>query len=555
MTFLPIIERELRVASRRRSTYLTRTAAALASIVVSGFGLATVNFQSPSRLGQSLFLTIAGFAFVYCLMVGIRNTADCLSEEKREGTLGLLFLTDLKGYDVVLGKLMATSLQSFYGLLAVYPVLALPLLLGGVTGSQFWRMTLLLANTLFFSLTAGLFTSAISRNERKTMLGASLLILFVTGGLPLIGLYVAKEIATPPLSTPPLAFYLASPGYAYSRIAVAALGAGNPGTFWLSLLSTHLMAWGLLLLSCWILPSAWQDKPSTPAGAKWRERWQKWSMGNLEQRNAFRRRLLDMNPVLWLAARDRVQNSLVWLILVLAAAVWVWGWMELRDEWFSEPVYVITALGLHTLLKGWIAVQATRHLVSDRWSGALEILLSTSLSVRDIVRGQLLALQRQFLSPLVLVLFLDFIFLSTQARNSDWVILWLAGMGMLVADAIAIPWVGMWMAITAKHANRAAGATLARICMLPWALFIASMILIATPLVVSRMRAPSEKFVIGIWFIIGLITDIVFASWAYSRLHENFRVLSTQRFDFTSRRDRTRAGRKSESAPPVISPG
>ena len=31
-------------------------------------------------------------------------TADCLSEEKREGTLGLLFLTDLRGYDIVVSS-------------------------------------------------------------------------------------------------------------------------------------------------------------------------------------------------------------------------------------------------------------------------------------------------------------------------------------------------------------------------------------------------------------------------------------------------------------------
>ena len=44
--------------------------------------------------------------------------------------MGLIFLTDLKGYDVVLGKLAATSLNGFYGLLAVFPLLAFPLLTG-----------------------------------------------------------------------------------------------------------------------------------------------------------------------------------------------------------------------------------------------------------------------------------------------------------------------------------------------------------------------------------------------------------------------------------------
>jgi hypothetical protein len=88
-----------------------------------------------------VFWFVSVLAFIWCLFEGPRNTADALSEEKREGTLGLLFLTDLKGYDVVLGKLLATSLTSFYGVLAIVPPLSIPLLLGGVTvgSSGAWR--------------------------------------------------------------------------------------------------------------------------------------------------------------------------------------------------------------------------------------------------------------------------------------------------------------------------------------------------------------------------------------------------------------------------------
>ncbi len=50
----------------------------------------------------------------------------------------------------VLGKLMSHSLQAFYGLLATAPILALPLLVGGVSGLEFWRVMLIIANTLFF---------------------------------------------------------------------------------------------------------------------------------------------------------------------------------------------------------------------------------------------------------------------------------------------------------------------------------------------------------------------------------------------------------------------
>jgi len=107
------------------------------------------------------------------------RTADCLSEEKREGTLGLLFLTDLKGYDVVLGKLVASSLHAFYGVLAILPVMAIPLLVGGVTIDEFWRVVVVALNMLLFSLAVGMFASSISRDERRAMVLAFLILFFL----------------------------------------------------------------------------------------------------------------------------------------------------------------------------------------------------------------------------------------------------------------------------------------------------------------------------------------------------------------------------------------
>src|SRR6186713_1567645 len=78
---------------------------------------------SPAQKGKMLFVAVGVLAFVFSLFSGVFLTADCLSHEKREGTLGLLFLTNLRGYDIVLGKLIATSLHAFYGLLAVVPLL------------------------------------------------------------------------------------------------------------------------------------------------------------------------------------------------------------------------------------------------------------------------------------------------------------------------------------------------------------------------------------------------------------------------------------------------
>src|SRR5579859_5495214 len=176
MTFLPIVTRELRVASRRGGTYWQRAGAGLGVLLMGTWLYVVMENQSPKQLSAYLFGALTAGALFYSLLSGLRATADCLSEEKREGTLGLLFLTDLKGYDVILGKLSATSLNSIYGLLAMLPILALSLMLGGVTPGEFWRMALALANLLFFSLCAGIWVSPRSQSERNAVTGTGVLI-------------------------------------------------------------------------------------------------------------------------------------------------------------------------------------------------------------------------------------------------------------------------------------------------------------------------------------------------------------------------------------------
>src|SRR3954449_10240262 len=127
MTFLPIVERELRVAARSRSTFWVRLVAAIVGLVMGGWWLLliTAGTFGPVNLGKVLFGILTWLAFIAALCAGLFFTSDCLSEEKREGTLGFLFLTDLRGYDVVAGKLLATSLRGFFALLALLPILGI----------------------------------------------------------------------------------------------------------------------------------------------------------------------------------------------------------------------------------------------------------------------------------------------------------------------------------------------------------------------------------------------------------------------------------------------
>src|SRR5437867_9727583 len=257
MTVLPIVERELRVAARGRRTYWMRMAVALGAVFI-GACIFVLTLGLPSELtGRHIFGWLSGLLLLYCLAYGRRSTADCLSQEKREGTLGLLFLTNLKGHDVVLGKLAATSLRGFYGLLAVFPVLAIPLLMGGITNTEFWRMALVLVDSFLFSLAIGILGSALSREHRRAMAANLTLLLLFLAVPPACAAAIAYFSPAHPwvrelfFSCPVYPFYLCAA--AHYKLA--------PTHFWWSLGVIHVLTWLMVVLASWVAPHAWQDQP------------------------------------------------------------------------------------------------------------------------------------------------------------------------------------------------------------------------------------------------------------------------------------------------------
>lgn len=172
----PILLRELREQARRPTTHLLRCAAVV--LLVGG----TYLLCDPATLrnlttGRDLFIGLNRlvFALIWCL--GPLMTADCLSEEKRSATLGLLFLTPLRPVEVVLAKASAHFLRGITLLLSAAPILVAPLILGGVSGWEIVRMALYQAAALVLSASAGLLASSGCRSEasaRTLALGIAL---------------------------------------------------------------------------------------------------------------------------------------------------------------------------------------------------------------------------------------------------------------------------------------------------------------------------------------------------------------------------------------------
>jgi len=539
MTFLPIVQRELRVATRRRATHWNRSIVVLVATAIALWVLMGNSFQGPARLGATLFSVLSKLTFLGCLSLGVFLTADCLSSEKRDGTLGLLFLTDLRGYDVVLGKLFVTSLNAFYGFLAIFPVLALPLVLGGVTFGEFCRTVLALVNTVIFSLALGMFVSSASWKEQKAMLAAA-------GLLFLLGCILPALPGPCAWISPRLAF----------RLAADSAFALKPAAYGLSLLSIQGLSWGLLLLASrkapgsilsqeWLHAGGHSSPALAPAVGREREHpiWHQSVApagvtpdnsreiipGSALREDRYRPELLERDPIEWLASRTR-SSGWVWASLLLVAIGWFAVCLETARgagaNDFVASFYM--ALSLHALLKFWIAWEAGRRFSEDQRNGTLELLLSTTLSVADLLRGQSKILYHEFLAPVRAVLILDFILMSWLGSSSFFglspagaVASFALMMAMLVLDAWALGWVGLWLGLKGKGAWRAALGALARIIFLPMCLFM-----VLTPWLGAAGRGGPIKFIV-LWALIGSINSWLFGVDARAKLHTRFRQTIT----------------------------
>jgi hypothetical protein len=544
MVFLPIVERELRVAARKRSTVWFRVLAALIALVIgAGFLTITAAFGgSTSRSGGALFGTLTWMALACSLAVGLFFTADSLSEEKREGTLGFLFLTDLRGYDVVGGKLLATSLRGSYALLALFPVLALTLIMGGVTGLQFWKSALALVNALFCSLAAGLFVSSFSRDSQRAMGGTLLLLLLVCAAGPIVDSIVTA------LGHTGFHSLLSRTSPVYVFWAASAWGRTD---YWTGLLATHLIGWTWLSLACVLAPRAWQDRPRRFPSPKTSLSYS-WRYGGVATRAARRRKLLEPNPVLWLVLRERWPWMVAWALVLLVLGTFVT--ISLTTASLVWMIWARVSWLVMVVLYLWTASQATRFFVEARRSGMMELLVVTPLAGRDIVLGQWRALVKLFALPVLLLLLVQLtgsllaqqgtgLTVNAGAYAASWDLdlnLLRVALGGLttLGNLVALVWFGMWMGLNSRNASLATLKTLVFVQVLPSLGITLASTLIAGLLIFGSglrgVRAPNAVMLsfpmvlTGVSALLSLGKDAAFFFSARKRLYSYFRLVAAR---------------------------
>jgi hypothetical protein len=493
----PLIERELRVQSRKAALYWGRMSiAALATLLC----LLSVSINSLSQApssGASLLQSMMTFVFV-AAGFGFVLTLDCISSERREGTLALLTMTRVSPLEVVLCKFAAYGLGSLSALGATAPALAIPILLGGTTAGETIRFSLAAVNFLIISLAIGVWASSLQRNAVArgilALLCVCAAILPATSieGACLFAVLVAVWALATPAKTRGRALLLAlslivavigvlnkafvfnplvvcSPFEAY-RFAQDMAFRNGPWQFWGCVVAGPIIA--LLFLMGAARQFGQRDILETQPAPL--------ALGAAPKS----RKHLDGDPGAWLVTRQRKLRVAIWMGVLLTLFAYVYlpvSKLVVNSNGLSSIVKIATTLltsGVSSIIANALfAWAATGFLWEARSSGSMEILAATPLGRAGVIQANWNGLKRLFFWPLIVISIVRlFLFLSSQSApgsvsaSISRPLLW--GIMLLWVEMAATCWVGAWMSLRVQSRAMSVISTLAIVIISPNAIQI-----------------------------------------------------------------------------------
>ena len=446
----PVIIRELRTEARRPFNFWLRLLGVGAITLVFAVSMLEQS-GSSSGLGARLFGNLNATLFVAIWVLVPLLTADCISQEKRDGTLGLLFLTRLTASGIVVGKSLIHALRSATLLLGMMPVLAVPFLLGGVSWKDGVLAWLLNSSAVILALTAGLLASTVARDWARALIlalpfsftfAAVFMLIHFLGCIWLDARLGLKSMWGSAnfhqafhwfwnqniLSKLTQTFFICTnlPGEGRYFMFSPFLPAGG---FWsqtwavqpLALQHAWLEWAGILLglsllmllfavhLAAYYVRRFWRDEPPS--------RQKVWLLEMFctpkFQRRFFQNRMtreLDRNPIGWLQQYSWSGRLTKWGWCLAALMIECMLVCDTSLTWLWSGQY-----GLAQLLMLGLAFTASGSFREEQRTGALELLLVTPLNERQLIGGRVRGIWSQFF-PAALVLALAWLFLAKDAR-------------------------------------------------------------------------------------------------------------------------------------------
>lgn len=451
MNVAPVAQRELLVASRRPSTRWVRVGAGVAAMVLLTIGL-TLGAAGLGNRGTMLFNSLVFLVGLTTACAGFLLTADSISSERREGTLGFLFLTDLSGFEVLTGKLLASGLNALGALLAALPLMGICLLLGGITAGDFWRSSLALVNLLWVSLAIGLAMSVRTTQAGRAVAASFVWVLFLFVGFPFAA-QLARQFSQSTLAL----IFEASP--AWALMTARADYATKTDAYWRSLLTSHLIGWIFLLMASYRVSRFWRQDLTDETTSVSRSRRRNWRPASVE------------NPAAALTRPTRREEALAWTIVVLTVAVTGLLWsVDFIGQ--ALPVYGAWPFtSAYFLLKCAFAWKCCEYFAGLRAGGG-ELLLTTPLHEWQVLGGGWAGARSWIQGPMLTLLAIQFVAWGirtvSETDHGGAISVMINGytVATQIADLVALAWVSARFGLKAKGPLQAFGLCLATVFLL-----------------------------------------------------------------------------------------
>jgi len=426
----PVFSREIAIAPRRISLYLGRAAYGLALLVLiatawmllTGTQLVR-DVGDLARFGTILFQILAPLQLALVLFFSAVLAAGAVAQEKDRRTLILLLLTRLSNSELVLGKLLASLLHVLVMLAAGLPVFMMIVLLGGISFGQIVRA---FAVTLAAVLVCGSLGSTIALWREKTFQALALTVLTLVMWLAVGEIVAAGILGQSWLGISCRTWAIGFSPWQAIIEATRPFIHGDPGLAWLGtpvnlflfvsvLIALLLNAVAIAMVRFWnpsrearaaeqeefpsaesILKTDAQQDPTleqVSAAEQVPAAEIPATLSRPASKPAATRRVWD-NPIIWREMRTWAYGRkvlvirLAYLVLFgLATASLVWMVRTEQLAAYADGAVALAPLLLLSLVL--VNAQAVTSLTSERDAKALDLLLVSDLTPKEIVFGKL----------------------------------------------------------------------------------------------------------------------------------------------------------------------
>ncbi len=427
----PILQRELIRGAREPAFLLVRWLTAVGGVLLLVFVISVVE-EVPSRVGLAVFQWFHYLWGATLLGLGVWLTLPTLVTEREEGTLGLLFMTRLKPFEVVAGKSLGSALRAGVLWLSAVPVSTVPLVVGSVSVTDVLLYTGMDFALLSSGLSVGLMFSASAQNSDAARRGGWGIALSV-GVMVMGGLGFLRSVLS---GLPQLVIDIAGILYGFGFGLLVAL---------VALLSAGVM-----------LTRRWNELESPPPPLKEGEEPDWIEVEEAAWRAAWRagpgRRLRARWPLGWLRLREAGQVETFWIWPLVVLGLWIAAYAA------GNPVLAPLA--------GWcvafgFSLQAGSGYRQELRSGALELMMTTPVRTASYFLNRVWLGLREF--GLALLVHLGLAVLAiwvwgplAQPQNGGW-----PWMPTLVPELL------LWPLVAAVASPAAGLLTSARVANLP----------------------------------------------------------------------------------------